>query len=164
MASNSVGETKINLSATTRQSVVELLNLTLAEVFDLYSQTKQAHWTVRGPLFWQLHKLFDDVASATEEHIDILAERIAALGGLPRGTVRMAAGATKLPEFPEKFEELGHVTALIERYALVANNVRAGIDKADELGDATSADLLTQVSRSLDQQLWFLEAHNRWEK
>ncbi len=161
MANHPVHDTKIALTPTVRQSVADLLNQTLADVFDLYSQTKQAHWTVRGPQFWQLHKLFDEVAGATEEHVDGIAERIAALGGFPRGTSRMAAGASQVPEFPEKFDEMGHVTALIERFGLVANSVRTAIDKAAELGDADSADLLTGVSRTLDQQLWFLEAHGR---
>lgn len=161
MPNHPVHDTKLGLSSAVRQGAADLLNQTLADVFDLYSQTKQAHWTVRGPLFWQLHKLFDDIASATEEHIDGIAERITTLGGLPRGTTRMAAATSKVPEFPEKLDELGHVTALIERFALVGNSVRAGIDKAAELGDADSADLLTAVSRTLDLQLWFLEAHNR---
>ncbi|HTN75875.1 MAG TPA: DNA starvation/stationary phase protection protein Dps [Pirellulaceae bacterium] len=161
MPNHPVGKTQVALTEAVRQSVVELLNQTLADVFDLYSQTKQAHWTVRSPQFWQLHKLFDDVAAATEEHIDVVAERIATLGGLPLGTVRAAAAASKVPEFPAKFDDMPHVAALAQRYAVVANSVRENIDKADELGDKTSADLFTQVSRSLDLQLWFLEAHGR---
>jgi starvation-inducible DNA-binding protein len=48
---------------------------------------------------------------------------------------------------------------LIERFGLVANSVRAGIDATDEAGDADTADILTAFSRALDKQLWFLEAH-----
>jgi starvation-inducible DNA-binding protein len=154
-----VGETRINLTVTARQSVADILNQSLADNFDLYSQTKQAHWTVRGPQFWQLHRLFDEIADAVEGHIDEIAERITALGGFPRGTARMAASASGVTEFPEKFDELGHVAALAERVGHVANSTREGIDKCAALGDADSADLLTAVSRTLDKQLWFLEAH-----
>ncbi len=49
--------------------------------------------------------------------------------------------------------------ALIDRYGLVANAVRANIDDADEAGDAGTADLFTGVSRGLDEWLWMLEAH-----
>jgi starvation-inducible DNA-binding protein len=157
--SRSLGRTAINHSPETRQKVCEVLNQTLADLFDLYSQTKQAHWTVRGPNFWQLHELFDAIAATLNEPIDEVAERIAALGGLPRGTARMAAANSKLPEFPEKFEDLGHVTTLIERFGKAANSVRQQIDQTDELGDKDTADLLTEISRSLDKQLWFLEAH-----
>jgi starvation-inducible DNA-binding protein len=159
MSRPGVGATKINLSVTARQALCELLNQTLADLFDLYSQTKQAHWTVRGPNFWQLHELFDAIAGAVEGFIDELAERIAQLGGFPRGTVRMAAQSTQLPEFPEKFEDVGHVVTLIERFAKTANEVRQRIDQSDELGDKSTADLLTEISRALDKQLWFLEAH-----
>ena len=48
---------------------------------------------------------------------------------------------------------------MIDRYAKVANAIRANIDDADEAGDASSADLFTEVSRGLDKSLWFLEAH-----
>ncbi len=163
MAKQPAGQTKINLSATTRRSVCEILNQTLADLFDLYSQTKQAHWTVRGPNFWQLHKMFDDIAAAVEEHIDPCAERIATLGGMPRGTARMAAKASSLPDFPEKFDDLGHVGLLIERFGKAANSVRGQIDETDELGDKDAADLLTGISRTLDLQLWFLEAHTKHE-
>jgi starvation-inducible DNA-binding protein len=154
-----LGRTAIDLSADARQALCDLLNQTLADLFDLYSQTKQAHWTVRGPNFWQLHELFDAMAAAVEEPIDEIAERIATLGGLPRGTARMAAQGSKLPEFPEKFEDLGHVATLIERYSKTANTVRKQIDQSDDLGDKSTSDLLTEVSRILDKQLWFLEAH-----
>jgi starvation-inducible DNA-binding protein len=75
----------------------------------------------------------------------------------------MAAPGSALPEFPAGFHDLGHVTALAERYAAVANSIRKAIDKCAELGDADSADLLTGISRELDKQLWFLEAHTKRE-
>jgi starvation-inducible DNA-binding protein len=154
--------TKNSLSKATRTKVNELLNQSLADLSDLYSQTKQAHWNVRGPSFIALHKLFDDLADAVEEHIDPVAERITALGGEAEGTVRMAAKASALPEFPGKLgSDLAFVDALIERFAKVANSVRAQVDDTAKLGDTGSSDLLTGVSRALDQALWMLEAHRR---
>lgn len=154
-----IADTHISLTPTVRQAMCEVLNQTLADLFDLHSQTKQAHWTVRGPNFWQLHEMFDKIADAIHPFIDDVAERIAALGGFPRGTVRMAAETSNLPEFPERFEDLEHCASLAERMGTTANLVREQIDKADELGDKSSADLLTEISRELDKQLWFLEAH-----
>jgi starvation-inducible DNA-binding protein len=161
MAAKSVGETRIDLSAAKRQKLCDILNQTLAELFDLHSQTKQAHWTTRGPNFWQLHRLFDEIADAVEPFIDEVAERIAQLGGLPKGTARMAASSSKLPEFPEKFDDVGHVATLAERFGACGNAVREQIDKTDELGDKDTADLYTEISRELDKQLWFLEAHTK---
>jgi len=155
-------ETKNNLSKGTRKTVIGLLNPLLADLSDLYSQTKQAHWNVRGPYFIALHKLFDELAESVEEHIDPLAERIVTLGGVAQGTVRQAAANSSLREFPtDKAEGLAYVTALAERYAKCGAAVRKGIDKSADAGDADTADLLTGVSRDLDESLWFLEAHTR---
>lgn len=149
-----------SLPVETRQHVVELLNVQLATLIDLHSQSHQAHWNVRGRAFFALHKLFDEVTALVETHIDTTAERITALGGDARGTVRMAAAASPLPDYPARLEnDIEHVAALMERFALAAAAVRAGIAEADHQGDAGTTDLLTAISRDLDKGLWLLEAH-----
>lgn len=153
--------TGIDLPATARASLVTLLNQQLANVSDLYSQTKQAHWNVRGPEFYQLHKLFDDLAEPLEDHIDTVAERAVTLGGLALGTVRSAAAASELSEFPLQPGGLEYAEELAARFVKAANSVREGIDTADELGDPDTADLLTALSRELDKSVYFLEAHFR---
>jgi starvation-inducible DNA-binding protein len=151
-----------DLPADTRKTAAAILNQTLANLTDLYSQTKQAHWNVRGKYFFQLHKLFDELAGTVEEHIDPTAERITALAAVANGTIRQAAAASALKEFPTAdAEDLGFVIALIERYAQCAAAARKGIADTAAAGDADSADLLTAVSRDLDKSLWFLEAHTR---
>jgi len=155
-------KTKNNLPADARTKVSAILNQLLAETIDLHSQTKQAHWNVRGRSFYALHKLFDDLAASVEAHIDDTAERITALGGLAQGTLRQAAAASTLPEFPDaQADEFAYVGALVERYASAASSVRKGIDDTAALGDADTADLLTAVSRDLDKALWMLESHTR---
>ena len=157
-----MNSTKNNLKPATRQKVAALLNQTIANLSDLYSQTKYAHWNVRGPLFISLHKLFDELADSVEGHIDPLAERITALGGTANGTVRQVAAASKLKEFPSSQPaDLSFVTALVERFAQTGAAVRQGIDDSAAWGDADTADLLTGVSQDLDKALWFLEAHSR---
>ncbi len=156
----SLHATKNDLSATTRTKAIALLNQQLADIFDLYSQTKQAHWNVKGRHFIALHELFDKLADMVEEHIDVIAERAQSLGGTAVGTVRAAGTASSLPEYPIGTDDgFAHVDALIQRYALAAKSARAAIDSADKAGDADTADLFTAVSRTLDQALWFLEAH-----
>lgn len=153
-------KTSIDLAADTREQLVGLLNQQLADTFDLMSQTKQAHWNVKGPNFYQLHELFDELAANLLGHVDAVAERVTALGGLATGTARMAAAATRLPEMPlEVTRDMELVGCLVERYANAAASTRKAIDTAQELGDADSADLFTDISRDLDKHLWFLEAH-----
>lgn len=152
--------TRIDMPAATRSNVVELLNATLATTLDLKTQVKQAHWNVKGMDFYQLHLLFDEMATELEEYIDTVAERVTALGGLAVGTARAAAADSILPEFPfDILDGKDYVTALADRYAPYGQHLRVAIDKAAELGDADTADLYTEISRAIDKRLWFLEAH-----
>lgn len=153
-------ETSIDIDSETREQIVTLLNQHLADTFDLYSQTKQAHWNVKGPQFIQLHELYDKLAAELIDHVDTIAERATALGGVALGTARMAATASRLNEFSSKaIGSQDSVRALSERYAALAASTREAIDTSDDLGDKDTADLFTGVSRALDKALWFLEAH-----
>ncbi len=153
-------DTRNDLPADTRTRVVELLNARLADAIDLGTQAKHAHWNVKGPNFIALHELFDKVAESVEDHIDTLAERITALGGIAHGTIASVTKRTSLKPYPEGIVEgLQHVEALSVALADFGAKVRAGIDQATRLGDADTADVFTEVSRETDKNLWFLEAH-----
>lgn len=152
--------TRIDIPVEMREQVIDILNLTLAASLDLKTQTKQAHWNVKGTDFYQLHLMFDEIATEIEEFIDMFAERITALGGLAMGTTRIAAKRSILPEYPfDILDGKDHVTALADRFAPYAKHLREAIDKTGSLGDADTADLYTEVSRVIDKRLWFLEAH-----
>lgn len=156
--------TRIDIPTDTRSAVIELLNQTLAYTLDLKTQVKQAHWNVKGMDFYQLHELFDEIAGDLEEYTDMFAERVTALGGAAMGTARIAAAVSGLPEYP--FDILNgkdHVTALADRFAPYAKLLRDGIAKSADLSDADTSDLYTEVSRTIDKYLWFLEAHLQGE-
>jgi starvation-inducible DNA-binding protein len=124
------------------------------------SQVKQAHWNVKGSDFWQLHKLFDEVAERAAEWVDEFAERVTALGGYATGTVRMAAASSSLPEFPTEItDSMDYVHAVAQRLGAFTNSARAAVDETDKLGDGNTADLFTEISRCADKYLYFLEAH-----
>ncbi len=157
--------TRIDIPPEIRSQVIELLNQTLATTLDLKTQIKQAHWNVKGINFYQLHQLFDEIATQLEEYIDLIAERVTALGGVAMGTVRIAASQSVLPEYPfDVVDGKDHVIALADRMAPYAKVVRAAINQATELEDANTADLYTEISRTIDKYLWFLEAHLQAEK
>jgi starvation-inducible DNA-binding protein len=160
MAKSELFSTRIDLPIEIREKIIRLLNQHLSDTFDLYSQTKQAHWNVKGPQFFQLHELFDKLAEEVEDQVDLLAERATSLGGRARGTARMAGAASRLPEYPtEATTGRQHLEALADRFAALAATTRAAIDAASKLGDASTADLFTEISRALDKALWFLESH-----
>ncbi|HVL51939.1 MAG TPA: DNA starvation/stationary phase protection protein Dps [Actinomycetota bacterium] len=153
-------ETRIDIPQENRTKLVDLLNARLADISDLYTQAKQAHWNVKGSDFFQLHELYDELAAALLPFIDMIAERATALGGEALGTVRMAASASTLKEFPrDAYASMDSVDALADRYAMMALNLRESADQAEQLEDMDTNDLLIEVSREVDKQLWFLEAH-----
>lgn len=154
--------TKNDLSENVRKQMVELLNKRLADCIDLQTQCKQAHWNVKGPSFYFLHKLFDEVHEAVSEYVDDLAERTVQLGGPALGTARAVAKASGLEEYPLSITSgEDHVEALSSALAKFGKAVRHAIDEAEEAGDADTMDLFTEVSRGTDQWLWFVEAHRQ---
>ena len=160
MPNTKLHKTSIDLDSETREQIITLLNQQLADTFDLYSQTKQAHWNVKGAQFFQLHELFDKLAGETLVYVDDIAERVTTLGGTALGTARMSSAASRLSEYPTQvIGSQESVEALVERYAALAASTRAAIDASDDLNDADTTDLFTGISRGLDKSLWFLEAH-----
>ena len=151
--------TKNDLPAATRVKVTALLNQRLADCIDLQTQCKQAHWNVKGPSFIALHKLFDEINEDVEAYVDLLAERVVQLGGVAEGTARMVAERTRLPEYPLVTDGEAHVDALSTALAEFGAVARKAIDQLDQLSDADSVDILTEISRGVDKWLWFVEAH-----
>jgi starvation-inducible DNA-binding protein len=156
--------TKNDLPESTRIQVIQLLNQRLADCIDLQTQCKQAHWNVKGPSFIALHKLFDEINEAVEEYVDLIAERIVQLGGIAQGTARSVSARTSLLDYPLTLSSGGqHVAALSDALAQFGRTARIGIEEMNELEDAASADILTEISRGVDQWLWFVEAHQQTE-
>lgn len=155
-------ETKNDMPEKARVKVIELLNARLAEAIDLYLQTKQAHWNVKGPQFIALHELFDKVAEAVEDGVDEMAERAVMLGGTALGTVQVVAKESSLKPYPTDISKgTDHVEALSSALASYAKAVREAIETSDKLGDKDTADLFTGISRDIDKNLWFVEAHQQ---
>ena len=139
-----------------------LANQGLADAVDLQMQLKQAHWNVKGPHFIGLHELFDQIDEAVESYVDLIAERIVQLGGIAEGTVRVAAGRSRLEEYPLVIADgRAHVEAVSMALSTFGREARATINQANELDDADTADIFTEISRGIDKWLWFVEAHTQ---
>jgi starvation-inducible DNA-binding protein len=148
------------LSGNTRAQSVELLNKHLAAAIDLHAQVKQAHWNVRGPGFFSIHELFDRVSSEVEEFSDKIAERAGGLGGTAHGTVQTAAEQSFLVPYPLGIaDEKQHVFAVSGTLAMFGQSLREAAGQATKFGDVDTADMFTEISRGVDQQLWFVESH-----
>jgi len=150
----------VDLPQEQREELAEMLNKLLANSVDLFTQAKQAHWNVKGRRFLSAHELFDEVAKHARHHSDDLAERIATLGGYARGTARQAAAQTGLPEFaPDTLSSQDCLEALVDRLSTHASALRRGIERCGELGEPVTEDLLIEVLREVEFDMWFLESH-----
>jgi starvation-inducible DNA-binding protein len=158
-------ETENDLPKAARIELIKLINLRLADAIDLQTQLKQAHWNVKGPHFIGLHELFDKIAESVEEYVDEIAERIAQLGGVAEGTARVAAGRSRLEEYPLTIGDGSlHVEAVARALSTFGREVRMTIDETDGMGDPDTADMFTEISRGIDKWLWFVEAHTQATK
>lgn len=153
-------KTSIDLPEATRLQMIEMLNASLADISDLQTHAKYAHWNVKGLQFQSLHELFERIAFRLQHRTDEVAERITALGGVAQGTARQVASASGVPQYDlDAVTGEEHLRALARRIASVSAKVRASAAAAHQLGDDASGDLMTEIVREGDQILWFLEAH-----
>lgn len=158
-------ETENDIPLKRRIELNALMNQRLADAVDLQLQMKQAHWNVKGPNFIGLHKLFDEIDEAVETYVDLIAERIVQLGGIAEGTARVAAERSQLEEYPlDIADSSAHVEAVSRALSTFGHNARTMIDEADDLDDADTSDMFTEISRGIDKWLWFVEAHSQASK
>src|SRR5215471_3143302 len=160
-----VYETENDLRKDTRAELIGIINQRLADIIDLQTQLKQAHWNVKGPHFIGLHELFDKIAEEVESYVDMIAERIVQLGGIAEGTVRVAASRSRLDEYPLAIADgASHVEAVARALSSFGREARMTIDETAGLDDDDTADIFTEVSRGIDKWLWFVEAHTQADK
>jgi starvation-inducible DNA-binding protein len=140
--------------------VITLLQQTLACTIDLRSQVKQASWNIKGTDVFPLQALFTTIAAELEDYTNLVAARITALGGVARGTARMAIAQSTLPEYPgDIVAGTAHVQALAERFAHYAAAIRADIEHATDVEDVGTANRYTDILRGIETRLGELDAY-----
>ncbi|WP_298429819.1 DNA starvation/stationary phase protection protein Dps [uncultured Jannaschia sp.] len=144
----------------TQEQMCEELNARLAQGIDLRLAVKQAHWNLRGRGFIGVHELLDEVSARLGEGTDMMAERVALMGGFARGTTQVVAEKSGLDPYPVELTDIEeHVAELVKRFKTYGKAVRKSMDAADEAGDEDTADLLTEVSRMVEKDTWFIGAN-----
>jgi starvation-inducible DNA-binding protein len=156
-----VKDLPIGLDESPRQEIVGRLNLLLADTITLRDLYKKSHWQVGGPTFYQLHLLFDKHAGEQSELIDELAERIQMLGGVSIAMAHDVAANTRIERAPIDREEVpAQISRLLEAHHLILKDARDLAEKADDLGDVGTNDLLaSSVVRTNEMQVWFVSEH-----
>jgi starvation-inducible DNA-binding protein len=139
-----------------RDLVGRELQATLVALVDLSLIGKQLHWTVVGQLFRPLHLQLDEFVDAWRELADTVAERAVAVGFVPDGQARTVAAHSQLePVASAPFEGHAVVRELAHRIAEASELARKSMKRLGE-ADLASQDVLIEVVRELEQQLWML--------
>ena len=159
MASTKSKFTLPGLSQAKADKVVKILQERLNSYNDLHLTLKHVHWNVVGPSFIGVHEMLDPQVEVVRLDADEVAERIAALGASPRGTVGAILTTRKWDDYPLNRDTVpAHLTALDKEYDRVIAENRTAIEDVEDL-DLVTQDLLIGQTGALEKFQWFLRAH-----
>lgn len=137
------------------------LQKVLVDLIELHVQGKQAHWTVVGKNFRDLHLQLDEIIDSAREFSDEVAERMRALHGMPDGRSETVTATTSLPKYPgDEVDTTDVVNLITERLEATVGTMRDVHDEIDE-EDPTSADILHGIIEKLEQYAWMVNAENQ---
>ncbi len=148
----------IGISAKDRAAIAQGLSRLLADTFALYLKTHNFHWNVRGPMFQTLHVMFEQLYNEQWLALDVIAERIRALGMDAPGTYSQYAKLSSIKETPGVPEAREMVRLLVEGQEAVARTARKLFPAVDKAGDEPTADLLTQRMQIHEKNAWMLRS------
>ena len=140
------------------KQVIEELQHILGDTFTLYFKTHSYHWNVEGPHFDALHKLFGDQYTEMWAAMDDIAERIRALGDYAPSTVVEMMKPSDLKLSSKKMKAMDMVKDLASDHETLSKHLAAAIEKASEVGDEVTADLLIGRQTVHDKAAWMLNA------
>ncbi len=141
-----------------RQAIAEGLSRLLADSFILYLKTHNYHWNVTGPMFQTLHVMFMEQYTEVWQALDVIAERIRALGFPAPGTSRAFAALASIPEHAgvPRAEEM--VRQLVAGQEAVVRTARSLLPRVAQAHDEPTADLLTQRMQVHEKNAWMLRS------
>jgi starvation-inducible DNA-binding protein len=148
----------IGISAADRAAIVEGLARLLADSYTLYLKTHNYHWNVTGPMFNTLHLMFEQQYTELAAAVDLIAERIRALGHAAPGSYQAYAKLTSIPEEEGVPPAEEMIRRLVAGQEAVVRTARALLPVVDRAGDEPSADLLTQRMQVHEKNAWMLRS------
>jgi starvation-inducible DNA-binding protein len=148
----------IGITKKDREKIAEGLSRLLADSFTLYLKTHNFHWNVTGPMFNTLHVMFMDQYTELWNALDLIAERIRALGVAAPGTYRDFAKLTVIKESEGKVSAEEMIKQLVAGQEAVTKTARSIFPLVDKAGDEPTADLLTQRMQIHEKNAWMLRS------
>ena len=151
-------EIDIGISEQHRRDIIDGLSRLLADTYTLYLKTHNFHWNVTGPMFQTLHLMFEKQYMELADAVDLIAERIRALGSPAPATYSMfaALSSVKEPDGVPSAQEM--IQQLMQDQETVTRNARAMFRAVDQANDEPTADLLTQRMQVHEKTAWMLRS------
>jgi starvation-inducible DNA-binding protein len=148
----------IGIARKDRQAIAEGLAHLLADTYTLYLKTHNYHWNVTGPLFNTLHLMFEEQYTEMAMAVDVIAERIRALGFPAPGSYRAYAELTEIGEETGVPDAEAMIRDLVAGQETVVRTARSIFDAVTAAGDEATADLLTQRMQVHEKTAWMLRS------
>jgi starvation-inducible DNA-binding protein len=154
-------KTETGITEVNRQAVATELTKILADETVLYIKTKNAHWNIEGPDFYDKHKFFETQFEQLDELIDMVAERIRTLGHYAPATLNSYLSLTHLTEQTrEKNDSQGFIKELLEDHESVIIILREHIKSfSNNFHDLGTSDFITGLMETHEKMSWFLRSH-----
>lgn len=140
------------------KQLTDIVNKQIANWSVLYIKLHNYHWYVKGPQFFTLHEKFEQLYNEAALHIDELAERLLALGGAPVATMKecLEQSSVKEANGQETAEQM--VATIVSDFETMIEELKEGMQVADEVGDEITGDMLLGIHQSLEKHVWMLKS------
>lgn len=148
----------IGINEEDRKEIAEGLSRLLADTYTLYLKTHNFHWNVTGPMFQTLHLMFETQYTELALAVDLIAERIRALGYPAPGTYNDFARLSSIQEAPGVPKASEMIRLLVEGQEAVVRTARSIFPAVEKVNDEPTADLLTQRMQLHEKNAWMLRS------
>ncbi|MCA0951639.1 DNA starvation/stationary phase protection protein DpsA [Shewanella chilikensis] len=148
----------IGINQADRLEIANGLNRLLADTYSLYLKTHSFHWNVTGPMFTSLHQLFEEQYTELAAAVDVIAERVRALGERALGSYSAYAAQTEIKEDSGITDAKQMLEELLEGQEIIIHNARALYPLVNQANDEATADLLTQRIQLHEKTAWMLRS------
>lgn len=149
----------IGLPVVIRMSTIDTLNTLVGNLCDMVVMSKQAHWNIKGSNFIAVHQLLDELWEDLNKYLDLIAERVVALGGLVRGTMGMAMSATSLECIGMLYDSPLVVNSIVTNLSSLSRMSLYYVDLLDKEGDKVTSNMLQELTEALDKWVWMFKSH-----
>ncbi len=156
--SASSSDVKLGITPANTTKVCDMLRQTVVDSYALLAKTQNYHWNVKGPMFKQVHELTELLYNQIFSNIDVIAERVRALGQDVPASVSIFAERTQLSEPNLKFTASQMVSDLVKDNEWTAKQLRKGVALSDDAEDVATADLLTNCIAGHEKFAWMLRS------